>query len=802
MQSRIVALILVIMMIWPSAIAAESGRATPNCLQQDISSIPGSIGIDSGVCVKVNLGQLQSGDVYQFDITILQSIDLLLFDETSVQAYDLGQSYRNAFEQIVSTENAEGQYQFNWQVPASITAKTWYVVLDNLAHDGDQDMGDQGGNQSQVSLSVDKMDQSYWTPFHNLIQMDNQSSQVLLSGDDLKLDAGTSIVISAWALQGQADVYLQTKQMYDLYASGGVGSLYVSGGDLQNVVDSASMTWLVPAELDGQELVVIADNTDTPVGGADGSEEVRMTVRVELAPPLNPIIDDEDNSTVAIGQSITLNAYLTPNRLQQIDTLSWDFYSADGLANNDASGWEVEATWQTPGVKTVTLTATSQTGEIAQTNHSITVIDVVDPVARITGSGLPVSNGWRVNIDESISFNCDSSTDDYTELTCAWTYDGSPYGQNNSILLSWNDIGSHSIGLTVSDGAGNTNSVMTSVIVLDTTLPILDSSSLEGFASAGTVGEKLTFTVSATDSYDDITNLRYHWDLQPSRDTDNNGNPRDDADLVGYKTSITFNKIGRNEVVLTVFDESNNSDSHAFAVNVASAPIQEGLTPILFLVLFVVTITSVVAILGHRRWQSRIASEILLGRGLSEAEVIVHLATVKQTRALPLFASATQLAGLDAGEVQSSSDIELAQKEAELQSIYGNENTADLGYASNSGFSQAPQMSAGSLSSAAEASALLEEDAGSAPQPIQNEAPKALVESGGIALPEGVSSTRPVVIEQQIPAVVEQQITAVATELKCVCESCGAGFEITLPAGVPKAVVACPSCQVDNLIGA
>lgn len=802
MQSRIVALILVIMMIWPSAIAAESGRATPNCLQQDISSIPGSIGINSGVCVKVNLGQLQSGDVYQFDITILQSIDLLLFDETSVQTYDLGQSYRNAFEQIVSTENAEGQYQFNWQVPASITAKTWYVVLDNLAHDGDQSMGDQGGNQSQVSISVDKMDQSYWTPFHNLIQMDDQSSQVLLSGDDLKLDAGTSIVISAWALQGQADVYLQTKQMYDLYASGGVGSLYVNGGDLQNVADSASMTWLVPAELDGQELVVIADNTDTPVGGADGSEEVRMTVRVELAPPLNPIIDDEDNSTVAIGQSITLNAYLTPNMLQQIDTLSWDFYSADGLANGDASGWEVEASWQTPGVKTVTLTATSQTGEIAQTNHSITVIDVVDPVARITGSGLPVSNGWRVNIDESISFNCDSSTDDYTELTCAWTYDGSPYGQNNSILLSWNDIGSHSIGLTVSDGAGNTNSVMTSVIVLDTTLPILDSSSLEGFASAGTVGEKLTFTVSATDSYDDITDLRYHWDLQPSKDTDNNGNPRDDADLLGYKTSITFNKIGRNEVVLTVFDESNNSDSHAFAVNVASAPIQDGLTPILFLVLFVVAITSVVAILGHRRWQSRIASEILLGRGLSEAEVIVHLATVKQTRSLPLFASATQLAGLDAGEVQSSSDIELAQKEAELQSIYGNENTADLGYASNSGFSQAPQMSAGSLSSAAEASALLQEDAGSAPQPIQNEAPKALVESGGIALPEGVSSTRPVVVEQQVPAVVEQQITAVATDLKCVCESCGAGFEITLPAGVPKAVVACPSCQVDNLISA
>jgi hypothetical protein len=177
---------------------------------------------------------------------------------------------------------------------------------------------------------------------------------------------------------------------------------------------------------------------------------------------------------------------------------------------------------------------------------------------------------------------------------------------------------------------------------------------------------------------------------------------------------------------------------------------------------------------------------------------------------LPLFASATQLAGLDAGEVQSNSDRELSEKEAELQSIYGDENTADLGFASNSGYSQAPQMSAGSISSAAEASALLQEEESSTPQlaaqsvtqPIQNEAPKAIVESGGIALPEGVSSTRPVVVEQHIPAVVEQQVAPVATELKCVCESCGTGFEITLPAGVPKAVVACPSCQVDNMIGA
>jgi hypothetical protein len=210
-----------------------------------------------------------------------------------------------------------------------------------------------------------------------------------------------------------------------------------------------------------------------------------------------------------------------------------------------------------------------------------------------------------------------------------------------------------------------------------------------------------------------------------------------------------------------------------------------------------------------------------VGRGLSEAEVIVHLATIRQNKALPLFASATQLAGLDAGEVQSRTDIEIAQKEAELQQIYGAENSADLGFARNSAFAHAPEMSAGSLTSANEAAALLQEESSSqsALQPVQSEAPVATVKSGGIALPEGVTSTPPVVIEQQIveqqiveqqiveqqvieQQVVEQQVIAVAKEMKCVCESCAAGFEITLPAGVPQAIVACPSCQVDNLISA
>ena len=43
-----------------------------------------------------------------------------------------------------------------------------------------------------------------------------------------------------------------------------------------------------------------------------------------------------------------------------------------------------------------------------------------------------------------------------------------------------------------------------------------------------------------------------------------------------------------------------------------------------------------------------------MGRGLSEVEADAHMATVASTRKIPLFSSAVVLAGLDAGEVQSS----------------------------------------------------------------------------------------------------------------------------------------------------
>jgi predicted RNA-binding Zn-ribbon protein involved in translation (DUF1610 family) len=62
------------------------------------------------------------------------------------------------------------------------------------------------------------------------------------------------------------------------------------------------------------------------------------------------------------------------------------------------------------------------------------------------------------------------------------------------------------------------------------------------------------------------------------------------------------------------------------------------------------------------------------------------------------------------------------------------------------------------------------------------------VRSGGVALPQ----VTPKVEIPEAPAVQSHS-------LKSDCTGCGKGFAIELPEGVNQAVVACPSCGIDQL---
>ena len=825
MRCRLVAILMVSLLLIPAATSQTSGRDEPNCAPPlNISQISNVLTIDGGVCVIIDLGVLQPGDVYDFDLFIVDdAIDFLLFDQTGILTYDAGQTYRSQINEKGSTENALGDYEFHWKVPSTNSAKTWYAVLDNLVHDGDQGLGDQGGLRSSVAISVTRLTESYWTPYHDVLSVESGEYSTLLSGQDLTLDAGTTIDITAWALEGEADVYLQTKAMNERYQNGEVGSKFIEDIDLRAVSNSASDSWVVPQGLDGEELVVIVDNTDTPAGGGDGTQDIRITVRVELAPVLSPIISSDDGGTVSLGETLVLNANQTPNNSDQLLSFSWDLDASidtdnDGdLVNDDEQqGTLVSGVWSTIGNKTVTLKAIYRNGQTATTTFVVNVIDTVAPTPKITSNAELFSGGWKTRIGVQIAFSCSSSTDDDAVSSCFWQWDGNKTSTDSSISTTWNDIGTYPVNLTVFDQSGNSDSIQVDVVVDDQTVPVLENLSIEQLPSSAIEGDALKFSISATDAYDQPFQLRYHWDLNPAIDSDQNGDPNDDPDYVGSDVEFELSNPGRADIVVTVFDQSGNEDSHAFSVNVAAQSEPGSVIGILMVVLFVVVITLGVAMIGYRRWQYGIAIELLEGRGLSKQESVQHINSVKQQIKVPIFAPAAVIAGLEHSDnIETSEQKTEKMKQAQYESIYG----AGSGASSQQGSAFAPpqnavqgmilppptsigepsafappqqQFSSGSQTAAADAMAMFAEEENQqiidTNTPEENQPQTTRVVSGGISLPHQVRS--------QIEETTELQKDATDSLLKITCPSCQFGFKIKTP-NVSSAVVACPSCNKD-----
>ena len=826
MRCTALAAFLVLLLLMPAVSSQTSGRDAPNCLERDIDQLLNSISVDSGVCVKVDLGTLQPGDVYDVSVSIINDeIDLLFFDQNQILTYDAGQSYRSQYNQIISTESALGGYDFHWKTPSSLNPKTWYMVLDNLAHDGDNGQGDQGGLTSQVGVTFSKIEESYWTPFHDVIAVDANDFTTLLSGDALKLDAGTTVVVTAWALEGEADIYLQTRAMHDLYVSGEVGQLFIQDLDLQSVIDSDSDSWTVPQELDGEELLVIVDNTDSPVGGGIGDSDIRISVRVELAPVINPTINAINNGSTTIGQTLSLDANDSPNKIGQISTLSWDFDDSidvykDGIFTNDneAQGFEVEALWTTIVTKIVTLTTTSPNSQISITNYSIEVSDIVAPNPVISSSAELFTGGWKTSINQETAFSCSSSTDDDIIASCLWEWGSVFSDTNSSTSITWPNIGTYQVNLTVVDNSGNSATTTAIVVVDDSSIPSLNQQSIEQLPSSTIEGESLTLSIDAIDAYDQSYQLVYHWDLNPSSDSDANGDPTDDPDYIGSSVDVKFDQGGRKDIVVTVFDQSGNSDSHAFSINVDNAAEPTSAVGLVMVAMCVGGITISVAMIGFRRWQAGIAVQLLMGRGLSEAEAKQHIAMVKQRTKIPIFADASVIAGLDSGQQIVTSEQKSQQRQdAEYQSIYGNssnQSQASESFApptnmyAPSGFAPTQsQYGMGTQSAAADAMAMFAEEENE--EIIETNKQEGVIEkvtkviSGGIELPHQVKSQIEVNDMEE-----DQQLSVESTEdfstenqnvQQVSCPLCSSNFKIEIP-DVDEAIVECPTCNQDFML--
>ena len=820
MQSKCAYVLIGLLMcsVMIPSVQATEGRDAPQCLSVSESTLSSQVLVVNDACMRFDLGTLQPGDVFEFSITVIDdSLDVLVFDESGLQPYLLGQSYRSTYQQVPSTEFANGEYEFHWKVPASINAKSWTVIIDNLAHDGDQGEGDQGGVDGRISMSVTQLTDTPWTPHHDLVGIIPDGYLTLLEGTSLQLEEGTTIAVTAWSLEGLADVYLQTESMNANYLSG-QSNVALTGASLLAVDGTSSFSWVVPSALANQPLKLVVDNTDDPDGQGDGSTTVRITIRVQLVPVIQAQFVAE-NTTVPMNTLVGFDAASTPNNLGQISQYTWDFDSTvdgnndgDFINDVDAIGLTSEAQWTSPGERNVTLTVLGQSSFDRQ-QQTITVDDINNPVPRITGTtassstATPVSGGWRIAYANTLVLTCNSSSDDDSISACSWSLDGAPYNQQTTVSFNWSTIGEHVVGLTVFDQSGNSASTQVDVRVVDGSIPMIDDDNFNPQKSLEE-GQSYTYSINANDVYDSASNLRYHWDINPSKDTDQNGNPTDDPDYIGSNVDLLFDTAGTKTVVVTVFDASNNTDTRTFTIVVEESVESSTNFGLVAVVLFIFVVTLSISFIGYRRWQSSIAVGLLTGRGLSEPEAKAHMGMVRQSQKLPLFAKAIQLAGLDVGEVVTRDQQEQARKEAELQSIYGSGEVEEIPQAQ---FAPKREISQASSQAAAEAAALFFDDAPPAPavetiaqdpddallQELgsMNENPPMAPQSGGIQLPENMAP--PAEIPEPAPEIVEEE--APSNLLKGSCNSCSLKFQVPMPAGVNEAIVVCPSCSEEQL---
>ena len=697
-------------------VSATEGRAAPQCAEFDLSDVVTSssgVAVEPGACLIVDIGVRSHTTTLAIDIEVLDdAMDVLMFDQGTVQTYKNGQNYRSSFNAESSFESMIGSQWLDWAPPQSINAKNWYIVFDNSEHDGDEGLGDQGGMTSRFKLQLAPASVEDYPLIHDTF--------ILQPGERINLasfsvDSGTDLSYWAHPISGSGDMFIQSDNQLS-------GDLIISDSGMEDFggQDTTQIDWTVPQFLDLQNLNLMAEA---------GSSALHFTVKAWFEPVLSPTIVDYSNSTTTIGEKITLDASNTPNSLQQVLSLSWDFDSDNVV---DATGNLVEASWSTPGDKTVNLTAQSQSGETTMVSHQVEVLDIEDPIAVITGAGgvIDLNGDRRLLRLSDLVLQASNSYDDHAIASASWSVDGKPLSSASQFTVSWSEIGTYVVTLTVSDPSGNTGSVNTTIVVYDSTEPILVTSDITEITEVEQ-GEEIELKAKAADEWDSQENLRFTWDLDLERDTNGDGDPTNDADFTGPSLAISFDDIGEARFAVTVYDESNNSDFEIFEIQVTEPPSEAGLIAIVSIVFASILVVSGVVLFGYRGIQRRHAVELLMEGGLSQVEAKARILSTARGTKLPMFANAYQMAGItDGAVIKSAGQMQTEAKAQEFAAIYGNESQQDP----NAGFR--PSSSVRQVDPAlAEAALAAFADEPEKPTVAPSAPVSGKVRSGGVSLP-------------------------------------------------------------------
>ena len=569
MRRAATALLIALLMVSSAPLAQATPKGVISCINADLSMTPANWDIDDQSCVRVDLGELQPGEIHSFDLTTDSIIDILLFSVNSISVYQNEQSYRSdaIWERNSVFEDFNGTGSWHWTVPDDRDPTRWYLVIDNLAHPQDMGGGAQGGSIASVTLDSSAVTPGPFTLADTIVRL-SPGEHSILHGPFV-VDAGTQVRMEANTMEGAPDVFLMTASQVEAYEQGGTAASRVQGTDMLLIIQERDMVWLATETYEGEDLYLVVDNRAGPAGGGAGTESIAVTVMLSLTPILDPIIgSDVSLDVVDVGSTVMLDASQTPNNSNQIPEsgFRWD---TDGDGVDDTTGPIINVSWPNPTNLTIRLTVVATDARSMSSYQSIEVADISNPEVSIGVSAiLERTYGEDVILSGQV-------TDNWGVDSIEWLIDGvlmriSSGDEEGATVFTYSfnatySAGPHIVTMRATDNSGRVSEDTATISLYDSTPPAIGDNPSEITLQ---IGQTFRFEANASDA--ESPDLMFSWDLDDSVDTDMDGDGRNDADKFGDSILWSYDVSGPTTVVCRIENEAGLVSEFEILVNVLS----------------------------------------------------------------------------------------------------------------------------------------------------------------------------------------------------------------------------------------
>ena len=311
-----------------------------------------------------------------------------------------------------------------------------------------------------------------------------------------------------------------------------------------------------------------AVGTDDDNSVATATFDVKFTnikphsINVQMVDSSGPVLMDAQNTWhVDEDQTVTVRGQ-AQDSIDDIEALTHTWWPDDAQPSLirvfDGRTSEFEMVWFEAGLHKMRLEVTDTEGASSGVQERWVSVKNVAPVIEPLPSVLPIAEGQSINV---VGTSSDTPSDASTLVKC-WDIDPSmdsdDFGSadddcdvfGDNLTISWNRSGTHKLVYHVTDDDGAHTSEVLEVLVLNTP-PIVRTAPV-----TCTAFEACLLDASSTmDAINDVDDLTVAWDIDVFVDSNEDGIPDNDADLIGKTVTYTFKHAGVHSVKVMAWDE-------------------------------------------------------------------------------------------------------------------------------------------------------------------------------------------------------------------------------------------------------